>query len=230
MIETWDQFLQFAPAFMGKLLVATLCGGAIGMERERLGKPAGLRTNILICVGSMLYTQVGISFLSTVSVPGMDPARIAAQIVTGIGFLGAGTILVSRGQVTGLTSAALIWTVGAIGIVIGVGFILIALGVTLFLVITLLSLARIEHRMLGQCHYATLRATFRDDASTRQAIVDILAANDIKISAYTLRREDGILVVTCNYCDRHATHNRFVIQLQNIDAFLGSDSHDVPHY
>src|SRR2546423_13964009 len=92
-----------------QLCLATLFGGAIGLERELGGKPAGLRTNILICIGSVLYTKLSI----TLAAGNADPTRIAAQIVTGVGVIGAGTILHARGAVVGLTSAAPIPVVAA---------------------------------------------------------------------------------------------------------------------
>src|SRR3989442_3316255 len=93
-----------------QLSLATLFGGAIGLERELGGKPAGLRTNILICIGSVLYTKLSITMAAGTA----DPTRVAAQIVTGVGFIGAGTILHARRAVVGLTSAATIWGVGPI--------------------------------------------------------------------------------------------------------------------
>src|SRR5438477_11474533 len=92
-------------ALVARVCLATVLGGAIGLERELGGKPAGLRTNILICIGSMLYTKLSITMAAGTA----DPTRIAAQIVTGVGFIGAGTILHARGAVVGLTSAATIW-------------------------------------------------------------------------------------------------------------------------
>ncbi len=90
-----------------RLALAVVLGGAIGWEREASGKPAGLRTNILICVGAALFTDLSIRF-GGLAIGGVvrDPARIAAQIITGIGFLGSGTIIQARGTVTGLTTAA----------------------------------------------------------------------------------------------------------------------------
>src|SRR5437899_3050828 len=101
-----------------QLSLATLFGGAIGLERELGGKPAGLRTNILICIGSVLYTKLSITMAAGTA----DPTRVAAQIVTGVGFIGAGTILHARGAVVGLTSAATIWVVAAIGVALGAAF------------------------------------------------------------------------------------------------------------
>ncbi len=98
-----------------KLLLAVLLGGIIGFEREKDASPAGLRTHILVCLGSALITLTSTIFTD-------DPARIAAGIVTGIGFLGAGAILHSKKFVHGLTTAASIWAVAGIGIAVGVGF------------------------------------------------------------------------------------------------------------
>ena len=105
-----------------KLMLAVVLGGAIGLEREIKAKPAGLRTNILICVGAALLSDVSIRIGLIGGERVGDPARIAAQIVSGIGFIGAGTIMQGGGTITGLTSAATIWVVAAIGIAIGAGF------------------------------------------------------------------------------------------------------------
>src|SRR3954469_5595569 len=116
---------------LGKLLLAIILGGAIGLERELKGKPAGLRTNILICMGAALLTDVSIIIGLTATGQRVgDPARLAAQIVSGVGFLGAGTIMQGSGMVTGLTSAATIWVVAAIGIAIGAGEYVGATGAT----------------------------------------------------------------------------------------------------
>jgi len=125
-----------------KLLVAVLLGGAIGVEREIVGKPAGLRTNILIAVGSTLITITSVRFAAQYE--GTDPSRIAAQIVTGVGFLGAGSILQSRASVVGLTTAATIWAVAGIGIAIGAGYIPIAFAATLIILLCLTLLRPLE--------------------------------------------------------------------------------------
>ncbi len=131
-----------------KLTIAILLGGLIGLEREIAGKPAGLRTNILICVGSALISDVSvrIGLLDGGARVG-DPARLAAQIVSGVGFLGAGTIMQARGTVIGLTSAATIWVVAAIGIAIGAGFFVEATGTGLLVAAVLSGLGRLEQRL-----------------------------------------------------------------------------------
>jgi putative Mg2+ transporter-C (MgtC) family protein len=106
-----------------KLFVSILLGSLIGLERETHGRPAGLRTHVLVCMGSTLFTIAGIVMAGPQRTIGAinDPARIAAQIVTGIGFLGAGTIIHQGSVVRGLTTAASIWAVAAIGIMVGIG-------------------------------------------------------------------------------------------------------------
>ena len=112
-----------------KLVMATLFGGVVGYERELSDKPAGLRTHILVCLGSALFTLASLFGFGQ----GSDPARVAAQVVTGVGFLGAGTILRTGATVRGLTTAASIWAVAAVGVAVGVGMYLLAV-VSTFLV------------------------------------------------------------------------------------------------
>jgi putative Mg2+ transporter-C (MgtC) family protein len=117
-----------------RLLLATFLGGIIGFQREKSGKEAGLRTNMLICLGSALLTVISIY-----AFPGADPSRIAAGIATGIGFIGAGVILHrSGGAVIGLTSAATIWVVAAIGMASGAGLYIIAPVATVLVLVVLL--------------------------------------------------------------------------------------------
>ena len=144
---------------LGKLTLATILGGVIGWEREASGKAAGLRTNILICVGAALLTELSMVFGTLVSASGQpsDPARIAAQIVTGIGFLGAGTIMQAKGNVTGLTTAATLWVVAAIGMTVGAGAFLEATGTTLLVLSVLWPLAWIEERVEEARRGRTLR-------------------------------------------------------------------------
>jgi putative Mg2+ transporter-C (MgtC) family protein len=136
----------FQIQLLGQLVLAVILGGAIGLERELKAKPAGLRTNILICVGATLLTDVSVAITAGGGVHG-DASRIAAQIVSGVGFLGAGTIMQGSGIVTGLTSAATIWVVAAIGIAIGSGNYIGATGATALVAVVLAWLGRVEHRI-----------------------------------------------------------------------------------
>ncbi len=104
--------------------ISALCGAMIGLEREHAAKPAGLRTNIMICLGSTLFTLASVYSWQHVagSPTTIDPGRIAAQIVTGVGFIGAGVIMRTGLHIVGITTASTIWLVAAIGMVIGLGF------------------------------------------------------------------------------------------------------------
>ncbi len=138
--------LALRPDLFVRLMLAVVLGGAIGWEREASGKPAGLRTNILICVGAALLTDLSIRFTGLAVGRGVgDPARIAAQIVTGIGFLGAGTIIQARGTVTGLTTAATLWVVAGIGMSVGSGSYLEAVGATVLVLVVLVLLSPMEN-------------------------------------------------------------------------------------
>ena len=137
-----DFFHQYSGFFI-KILVAVVCGGIIGLEREVSGKAAGLRTNILICMGATIYMVVSDLVPKMYGVPA-DPGRIAAQVVTGIGFIGAGSIIRSGVSVAGLTTAATIWIVAAIGLVIGIGFPFLAILFTLVVVMVLVGLRKVE--------------------------------------------------------------------------------------
>ena len=129
---------------LGTLLLASLLGGVIGAERELSGKVAGLRTNLLICVGAALITDIS----AVMAVGGGDPGRIAAQIVSGIGFLGAGTIIQSRGSVIGLTTAATLWVVAGIGMAVGARAHIEAVGTTILVLVALRVLRRVETRFM----------------------------------------------------------------------------------
>lgn len=135
------------PAFLVRTGVAALCGGMIGIERELQHKPAGFRTNILICAGAAMYMVVGPLIVANGATM-TDPSRIAAQVVTGIGFLGAGCIIQAGGRVTGLTSAATIWVVAAIGIIAGAGFPILAAIASAMVVMTLAVLRQVERRWI----------------------------------------------------------------------------------
>lgn len=104
-------------------LAAVVCGIMVGSERQRREKPAGLRTLTLVCLGSAVFTMLSFAFTSTTG----DSGRVAAQIVTGIGFLGAGVILHGRNVISGMTTAALIWMTAAIGMTVGAGYVLVGL-------------------------------------------------------------------------------------------------------
>jgi putative Mg2+ transporter-C (MgtC) family protein len=123
------------------IVLATVFGAAIGLEREISGKAAGLRTNVLICLGAAVFTIISKQMVISSDT---TPTRIAAQIVTGVGFLGAGAIIQDRGGVLGLTTAATIWLVASIGTACGAGFHKLAVVSTLIAILVLMGLGRLE--------------------------------------------------------------------------------------
>jgi len=122
-----------------RLLLAATLGAIIGFQRERAGKAAGLRTHILICVGAALFTVASLYGFGF----SVDPSRVAAGIVTGIGFIGAGTIMGSRVRIKGITTAATLWVTAAVGLSVGVGMYLPAVIAAVF-VFLVLQMWRIE--------------------------------------------------------------------------------------
>jgi putative Mg2+ transporter-C (MgtC) family protein len=122
------------------ILLAVCCGAAIGLERQLKRKPAGLRTNVLICLGAAVFTIISERMAGDKD----SITRIAAQIVTGVGFLGAGAVIQDRGGIHGLTTAATIWLVASIGMACGAGFFLLAVTSTIIALIVLIGLTPLE--------------------------------------------------------------------------------------
>jgi len=141
------------------VLTAVACGAILGAERERHEKPAGLRTLILVCLGSTVFTIVSFVFTSSTG----DSGRVAAQIVTGIGFLGAGAILHSPKGVSGMTTAATIWTTAAIGITVGAGYAVAGLAASLLVRIVLVAVLRWEIHHMGGIRTVGIELTFDPD-------------------------------------------------------------------
>ena len=187
-----------------RLLLATLFGGCIGSERGKHGRAAGLRTHILVCVGSAVTVMVGLYSVQVFQL-GNDPLRIGAQVVSGIGFLGAGTILHhEHSRVTGLTTAAGLWTTASIGLAVGAGAYWVATLTFIIVLITVILLIRIEQsgkRENGNayylevsdiCHVNQLSQNTADIADTFQLIpAKSGLAPHVGIMLTTVRKYDG---------------------------------------
>ncbi|HJV65265.1 MAG TPA: MgtC/SapB family protein [Geomonas sp.] len=144
---------ELSLALVSRLLLASLLGGMIGLEREIHGRPAGFRTHLLVSLGACLFVITSVEFYYlfgnfTGSTPvGVDPGRVAAQVVTGIGFLGAGAIIRDRASIRGLTTAACLWVAAALGVACGVGLFKLAVAVTGISLGSLLLLKQVEKKL-----------------------------------------------------------------------------------
>lgn len=142
--------MEFYVETIGRLLLASFLGGLVGLEREIHGRPAGFRTHLLVSLGACLFVVTSIHFyrlygnIGGGGPLGVDPGRVAAQVVTGIGFLGAGAIIREGTSVRGLTTAACLWVVAAIGVACGVGLFFISTVVTVVAILNLLLLKKVE--------------------------------------------------------------------------------------
>ena len=209
-------FMQLVTFFAPKLFFSLLCGGLIGLERELKNKPAGIKTNILICMGAALYTSVSVLIASTYAGTDHygDPARISAQIVSGIGFLGGGTIIQARGTILGLTTAATIWVVAAIGLCIGIGHADIALLFSISVVLVLVATNFFEDRVLGRSLSFASEIVVQDpDGKVRTAINQALARNDLVLDDFDLTLRGDLQVLSVRYSGHRVSQRKFVLEL-----------------
>jgi putative Mg2+ transporter-C (MgtC) family protein len=209
-----DRMIEiFRLDLMLQIGLATLLGGAIGLERELGGKPAGLRTNILICIGSVLYTHLSIAMAGS----NTDPTRVAGQIVTGVGFIGAGTILHARGAVVGLTSAATIWVVAAIGVALGSGYYLEGLGTTLAVIVVLQGLGRIETLVERQSARSSVTIHARPGPTVVEDLESVVRRTGLDILNVASRQENVDLVVEFQMRGPKRLHDQVMIGLLHHD-------------
>ena len=171
-----------------RLGLAVLLGGAVGFERESHNRPAGFRTHILVCVGAALIMMVSAyGFTGRIGTGyQVDPGRIAAQVVTGVGFLGAGTILRHRGGIQGLTTAASIWTVSAVGLAVGIGFNAGAIMGTAVILVSLLVLGRVDQMLLRQRRFKHLSVRAVDQPGLMGRVAGVLGDLQINIRKINL--------------------------------------------
>lgn len=153
MLLTPDVLAPGSPEFWRHIGTSVACGAAIGLERQIHGKASGVRTSILICLGTSLFVAMG----ATAAPDRSDPTRVLGQVVTGIGFLGAGVILTREGRILGVTTAAVIWLLAAIGCLVGLGFLAAALVITLVTLAVLLGVERLEDLLERTGKYISTR-------------------------------------------------------------------------
>ncbi|MEG0541295.1 MAG: MgtC/SapB family protein [Angelakisella sp.] len=207
--------------------LAVICGGVIGLERGRKGRPAGFRTHILVCLGAALAMMTNQYIVETFGTS--DPARLGAQVISGIGFLGAGTIIVTgRHQVKGLTTAAGLWASACMGLALGIGFYEAALIACLAIVFVSTLLHRFDHYMLSTSKVMDLYVEFGDiaDISTfmtklklhgiRVAEVELTKVNSTSDAAVA-----AIMTVRSDEAKDHSDVLALVSQMQGVKFVEG---------
>ena len=188
-------------------IIAALCGAIVGTEREKKEKPTGTRTLALVSLGAAVFTMLSEHL-------GNHDGHIAANIIVGIGFLGAGVIIHGRYGITGLTSAANIWTMAAIGMTVGAGYPLAGLALSVFLLITLSVVGTLERRYVGPCKFSTLQLTY-DVAGGKtlirlEELLDEFGSPGMQVTGH--HENGGIGSATVRFCCVHQ-HHREVLAL-----------------
>jgi putative Mg2+ transporter-C (MgtC) family protein len=185
--------IDLTAAILVKLILASILGGLIGLEREIHGRPAGFRTHLLVSLGSCLFVLTSIHFYRlygnfTGTGPiGTDPARIAAQVVTGIGFLGAGAIIREKASIRGLTTAACLWVAAALGMAVGGGMFVTAAAVTALGLVSLLLLKKVENR-LKRDTYAAITVWSSDLEGQMTRIEKVMADSQLDIMKVSIEK------------------------------------------
>jgi len=174
---------------IGRLGLATLLGGLIGLERETHGQPAGLRTHMVVAIGACLIMLVSIYMWSVVDPNRADPGRIAAQVVTGIGFLGAGAIVRYGVSVRGLTTAAALWTAAGIGMAAGAGYWKAAVAATLFTLAAVYLFNKFEKAFLRGKAFRRVVVQAKDTPGLVGRLEGVMEAGEILIKELDIQRD-----------------------------------------
>lgn len=225
-MEKWGFLLQYQKEteILVKLLLASVCGGMIGIEREMKRRPAGLKTFSLVCIGAALI-MITNEYISVELGYGGDITRMAAQIISGIGFLGAGTIIVTRqNQVKGLTTAAALWVTASIGIAIGSGFIFGGIAAVVIIYLTSMAYRYVDQKITASSRYMGLYVE-----STREEffmeLLKYFRSHDIKVKSLVRRPEtmwytkDSCAVIELDLHKRR-DHEAIIREIKQMDEIL----------
>ena len=211
---------------ISRLLLASLLGGLIGLEREVHGRPAGFRTHLLVSLGSCLFTIASIDFyrlygnFSGTGPVGVDPARVAAQVVTGIGFLGAGAIIKERASIRGLTTAACLWVAAAVGLACGSGMYQAAIVVTVLAVLSLLLLKKVENR-LRRDTYVSIKVWSADLEGQMAGIEKLITDCRMQVMNVSIEKDVRNGVICLEFHVRRSTREVACNLVDNIVALGG---------
>lgn len=215
-----------------RLLLAAFLGGVVGIERESLNRPAGLRTHVLVCVGSALIMIVSLDMYNLYSGTAQaDPGRIAAQVVSGIGFLGAGTILRDGMTIRGLTTAASLWAIAGIGLATGLGLFIPAAMASAIILLTLVLLSRLERVYLQSRRTQTLYLTIKDRPGQLGRIGTALGDNRVNVTTMSMHTalEPGVLQVELNIVLPHGmtpqTVSEILLHVEGVEQIEHAGMH-----
>ncbi len=212
---------ELSPHWAGLVLVfvSVLCGMIVGAERQIKQKSAGTRTLTLICVGSTIFTLASILLAGGSAMA--DRTRIAAQVVTGVGFLGAGAIIRHRGAVVGLTTGATIWGVAAIGVLVGGGYAAAGIVLTLLVVGMLVAVQKLERSVLEPCQYAECKVVYNPESGkTRLRLLRVLDDYKISDGAWQVYEKGNSETMTIRYCHYHRGHRSLLFEIVEIPGVV----------
>ncbi|MBI2337156.1 MAG: MgtC/SapB family protein [Deltaproteobacteria bacterium] len=195
------------------LAVSFITGTILGLERELSHKPAGLRTQVLVNLGTTLFILAGHSF-------GGEVARLAANVLTGLGFLGAGVIWQQKGTVRGLTTAALIWVNGSLGVVIGLGQYTLAGAATILALIALRFLGMLESRIKSKCRVFRYQVTSKENDQVLQTIHSALSQCHFQEDPLTFEKGTSAVTMRFAFCNPPPRHHEFVESLRKMADVL----------
>jgi putative Mg2+ transporter-C (MgtC) family protein len=202
-----------------RLLLAISLGGIIGLERETSHKPAGLRTHVLICISAAMMMILSELLLAGSQGMSGDLLRVAAAVIMGMGFIGAGTIIQSEGTVHGLTTASTLWTVSALGLVIGAGRYLIAVIFSILVLGTLVLFRRIEetHLKKGIYHY---QVRIKDSPDILINLRKLIFHLGLRLAELNLKKERNVFNVTIAFSSSEEKERQFNQSLYDLGEIL----------
>jgi putative Mg2+ transporter-C (MgtC) family protein len=204
---------------MLKLLLAIALGGIIGLEREASQKPAGLRTHILISVSAAMMMILPQLVAAGKEAAGAETLRVAAAVITGMGFIGAGTIIQSQGTVHGLTTASTLWTVAGLGLVVGGGFYLVALLFALLVIGSLVLFRRVEETHLKKTLYH-YHLKIKDSPNILVNLRKLIFHLGLKLAELNLKKERNVSVVTLSFSSSEEKERQFNQSLFDMGEIL----------
>lgn len=212
-MSSWNQWFfndwrGLMPAALANVLLcgfAALCGAIVGTEREKKEKPTGPRTLALVSLGSCIFTLLSERL-------GNHDGHIAANIISGIGFLGAGIIIHGRYGIAGLTSAATIWAMSAVGMTVGAGYAPAGIALSVFLLVTLSGFGTLERRYIGPCRFNMMQITYEVAGGKTliklEELLDEFGAPGMKITEH--HEENGLGTASIRYCCVHLHHREML--------------------